>query len=127
MPQLDLSTFFFNIWIITFIYLFIYIIVRGSFVMYISSIFKYRKKITDYLIFQKNFFSIKFFRFTLFLENFFNIFLSIYLKFVLQYFWIINNFFYYWINFFSVKFLKLMQYFIFTFLSMTLYIKNSYE
>jgi hypothetical protein len=126
MPQLDLSTFFFHSWLIIFIYLFIYILVRGSFAMYISSILKYRRKLVDYLIFQKNFFFIKFVTFSSFLENIFNIFLVLYVKSVLKYFLMLNHIFFYWITFFFAKFLSIMNYFLFCFLSFLLYLKNIY-
>lgn len=91
MPQLDLAIFFFHIVCFTFFFFLIYIYIRGSFIPNLSALIKYRKKLINYFIVQKDFFLNKFVSFNLFLETKITIILNLYFKFIVKYFFLTNS------------------------------------
>src|SRR4051812_35542510 len=90
MPQLDLSMFFYHILAFTYFFFSIYLFIRGSFIPNISTIMKYRKKITYYFIFQKEFFLKKYNFFNFFLDTKVNSLINSYLKIIFKYIFITN-------------------------------------
>jgi hypothetical protein len=131
MPQLDPAISNNHIIFFIILYMFMYLFLRGGLVLNISSVLKYRKKILDYFLYQKDYFFNKFVLFNLFLNIKIKAIISLYFNFILNYFSIINFiFFYLHIIFNEVFSLKKKNCFLnfFTFIYQFKYLKeNVYE
>lgn len=95
MPQLDLATYSLHIICFSGLYTLLYLYLRGSLLLNISSLFKYRIKVLEYFVSQKDFFFSKFILFSSFLDIKIKTIINLYLNFILNYFLIINYFFFY--------------------------------
>jgi hypothetical protein len=126
MPQLDLAIFHYHIICFTIFFLFIYIYIRASFIPNLSALVKYRKKLVNYFIVQKNFFLNKFISFNSFLEVKIIAILNLYLKFILKYFFWTNSILSFWIIFFNKVFFLRKKNSLLNFYGMNWYLANNY-
>lgn len=107
MPQLDLAIYSLHIIYFVVLYLIMYVLLRGSFILNISSLFKYRNRLFDYFFNKKDYFLDQFVLFINFLDIKTKMIISLYFTFILNYFILISFIFFYWMIFLNrVFFLK---------------------
>lgn len=126
MPQLDLAMFSFHIVSFSFFFFLMYLYIRGSFIPNISSLIKYRKRLSGYFFIQKNFFDNKLVYLNSLVETKVSSVLSLYLKFVLKYFLLTNFILSYWVIFFNKAFLLDKNNSLLDFYSINWYIINTH-
>jgi len=126
MPQLDLAIYSLHIIYFVILYIIMYVMLRGSFILNISSMFKYRNKLFNYFSGKKNYFLEQFVLFITFLDIKTKMIISLYFIFFLNYFIFINFIFFYWIIFFNKVFFFKEKVFLIDLNKLNIILNNNY-